>query len=513
MRNFAENKFFKAFLGLILASFVLVSVNEIFNKKSDEIVAVVKNHKITAQELSPLIQKELNQYQQTFGTSLNQEQLVQLKEYILQQVINRKLLEFASDDLGLKISNKLVAEYVLADEAFHSSLGVFDQVKFNEFLAQLNITEEKYLSALKQDLKIRFLIETIMTQHLRPQLIAPHYYNYQKQERQIELISFNAKDLVRDIAPSEDALIKFYDNNLPLFLVPEYRDFSYVALSAKDLALSIVLHDEEIKKEYDETSLDYQNAGLSDSLEKVKEKLIADKSQDALYKLMEKIEDEISSGANISEISSKYNLTITNIKDVNEQGTTTSAKKFPQDEILKLAYDLAEAKECEIAMNKDNSSFFIVQLQKITPSYIPNFLQAKDKVQKHWLEVTLREKELMAAKEVKKKLQENQNITTELNIKTHVTELKLNRTYENLPPKMVEEIFQLTANEASDAYQYNNKTIIAKLKSISYPIVNQEDFNNKLYNKILDNLQHNLSEDTISQYLHALRKRYGVKIM
>jgi hypothetical protein len=515
MRQFAENKFFKAFLGLILVSFILVSVNEVFSNKNDEIVAIVKNYKITAQELHPLIQTELNQYQHTFGKALNQGQIerLQIKEYILEQLINRKLLEFAGDDLGLVISDKVAAEYVLADEFFFNDLKVFDRIKFNEFLAQLKTTEEKYLKALRKDLQVKFLVQSIMGQHLQPQLIAPHYYNYQKQERQVELISFSPKDLVKEIVPSEDDLIKFYDNNLPLFLVPEYRNFSYVELNSQDLASGIVLQDEEIKKEYDETSLDYQNAGLSNSLEKVKEKLIADKSQDALYKLMEKIEDELYSGANISEIANKYHLTIKYAKEVDDKGNNkaTNKKTLPQTEILKLAYNLSQAKECEIELKKDNSSFFIVELQEIFPSYIQSFIQAKDKTKEHYVELMLREKELIVAQEIKKKLQANQNIATELNITTG--ELKLNREYINLPLTMVEEIFQLGVNDVSNPYQHNKKMVIAKLKSISYPLINKEDFNNKLYHKLVSDLQYSLSQDAIAQYLKALRKRYSVKIM
>ncbi len=515
MRQFAENKFFKAFLGLILVSFILVSVNEVFSNKNDEIVAIVKNYKITAQELHPLIQTELNQYQHTFGKALNQGQIerLQIKEYILEQLINRKLLEFAGDDLGLVISDKVAAEYVLADASFFNDLGVFDRIKFNEFLAQLKTTEEKYLKALRGDLQVKFLVQSMMGQHLQPQLIAPHYYNYQKQERQVELISFNPKDLVKEIVASEDDLIKFYDNNLPLFLVPEYRNFSYVELNSQDLASGIVLQDEEIKKEYDETSLDYQNAGLSNSLEKVKEKLIADKSQDALYKLMEKIEDELYSGANISEIAHKYHLTIKYAKEVDDKGNNkaTNKKTLPQTEILKLAYNLSQAKECEIELKKDNSGFFIVELQEIFPSYIPSFIQAKDKAKEHYVELMLREKELIVAQEIKKKLQANQNIPTELNISTG--ELKLNREYTNLPLTMVEEIFQLGVNDVSNPYQHNKKMVIAKLKSISYPLINKEDFNNKLYHKLVSDLEHSLSQDTIAQYLKALRKRYSVKIM
>jgi predicted nucleotidyltransferase len=78
---------------------------------------------------------------------------------------------------------------------------------------------------------------------------------------------------------------------------------------------------------------------------------------------------------------------------------------------------------------------------------------------------------------------------------------------------MVEEIFQLGVNDVSNPYQHNKKMVIAKLKSISYPLINKEDFNNKLYHKLVSDLQYSLSQDAIAQYLKALRKRYSVKIM
>ncbi|MCH7543360.1 MAG: SurA N-terminal domain-containing protein, partial [Proteobacteria bacterium] len=134
----------KILLGLLILSFAVWGINDIFLGERDPVVAEVGGVKITSSQLNREFRRELARVSPMFGGRLDREQAKQLGllDGALDGLVNRILFSLGTRDLGLAISEQLVKQTIRANPEFHDDRGRFDRRLFSNVLFQNNFTED-----------------------------------------------------------------------------------------------------------------------------------------------------------------------------------------------------------------------------------------------------------------------------------------------------------------------------------------------------------------------------------
>ena len=113
---------------LLILSFGVWGIGDIFRGRTDTTAAQVGDVKISTVELDNAFRQEVNRLRQMLGGQIDAEQAkaLGLVNQTLDQLIQRTLLSLAADDAGLRVGDPLVLGQLRAEPAFHNQLGQFD---------------------------------------------------------------------------------------------------------------------------------------------------------------------------------------------------------------------------------------------------------------------------------------------------------------------------------------------------------------------------------------------------
>ena len=236
---------------------------------------------------------------------------------------------------------------------------------------------------------------------------------------------------------------------------------------------------------------------LSEVKNTIKEDIALTKSYDELDIVLNEVEDEITNGANLEEISNKLNLDLINVKLLEKKSFFNS--DLPNEIKINNFYQevFEEELNSDLFIEEIEDGFFIVRVDEIVNEQLKTFEEAYNDLIKDVKEERINKKINNIIKKFKKKIQEGVDfieISDLLKMNSRITK-KLNREdiiNQGFSFEFTNKIFEskkntIHENETSDNYY------VVKVISDSEVKFNNERFNvvKKSVNKIygIDNLQ------------------------
>jgi peptidyl-prolyl cis-trans isomerase D len=155
-------KYFYVLFFIVILSFIFWGIGTV-DKTGGDIVAEIGKHKITAEEYWRSYENVNRFYREIYKEKFDEEmeKKLNLKEKILDSMIQERVLLIAAKDEGISISDEELREAVTHEQAFMRD-GVFDKNVYLNRLKLMRITVEEYENAKRQELtlnKMRRLIE------------------------------------------------------------------------------------------------------------------------------------------------------------------------------------------------------------------------------------------------------------------------------------------------------------------------------------------------------------------
>ena len=236
---------------------------------------------------------------------------------------------------------------------------------------------------------------------------------------------------------------------------------------------------------------------LSEVKNTIKEDIALTKSYDELDIVLNEVEDELTNGANLEEISNKLNLDLINVKLLEKKSFFNS--DLPNEIKINNFYQevFEEELNSDLFIEEIEDGFFIVRVDEIVNEQLKTFEEAYNDLIKDVKEERINKKINNIIKKFKKKIQEGVDfieISDLLKMNSRITK-KLNREdviNQGFSFEFTNKIFEskkntIHENETSDNYY------VVKVISDSEVKFNNERFNvvKKSVNKIygIDNLQ------------------------
>lgn len=249
----------KILFGVLVASFALWGVDDVFTGGGANILATAGDREVTAQEFDAAFRRELQQASQQSGETLTVDEgrAMGIDRQVLAQLATRKLIEEAYTDLGMTVSDQAVAEYIRGIEAFHDDFGKFDKFRFERIIGSVGYrTEESFIEAIRGDMTAEQLIDPLSAGVRVPESAAKAIFASRSEEREVRYVRLNPEDISVP-APSEADLQRTYKENEKRYMAPELRRLSYLDLTAKALAKDVNISDEDLQAAYEERIDEY----------------------------------------------------------------------------------------------------------------------------------------------------------------------------------------------------------------------------------------------------------------
>ena len=266
-----RSKTSKVFAWLIVVILVIglagFGIQDVIRSSGNNYIAKFGDQKVSPEDYVRAIQQEINFLSTQLGSQISFEQAKSLgaSHRALQNLLSSMVLNQLGDDLGISRSDKAVISEIQQNRAFLNIGGEFDKEKYSTVLKRINLQPREYEEMVRDDLTRNIIISATQTEDPVPLDVINLMTKYILEERIVEIVSFNAKDLELNLTePSNDAIADFYKENAELFRKPPGRKVSYIYLTPEELSTDQIVSEEEIEEAFKINGASYSSSEKRD---------------------------------------------------------------------------------------------------------------------------------------------------------------------------------------------------------------------------------------------------------
>ncbi|MFO1080782.1 MAG: peptidyl-prolyl cis-trans isomerase [Reyranellaceae bacterium] len=208
---------------------------------------------VPVNEVREQFNRQLENIQRQTGQRPETEQALRFGLHVraLEEVLQRAVLEYATRQLGIVVSDAEVQAAIARNPAFQGPGGKFDPMTFRNRLQQARIGEGQYVTEIRREIAASQLFAVVQSDGLAPASLRDDIFRMEGEKRVAETI-YVPDAIVTDVPkPTAEQLSAYFEANKAKFQIPEYRAFSYVLLSVEDILPQVTVTSEQLKQEYE----------------------------------------------------------------------------------------------------------------------------------------------------------------------------------------------------------------------------------------------------------------------
>lgn len=252
MRSGIGSWFVKIFLGVLVMSFAIWGVGDMFRTAIDTSVAVVGNTKISDFAFTREFNQQLQLLRSRFGGRMDTQTALQLglADTVVNRMVSRAALDHAASDLGLMIPDGHVRREIQSNPVFQNQFGDFDRISFSQILYRMQLTEPQFVEMTRGDIARTELINSLVAGAAAPKSLIDALYRHRNEKRGAEFFIIRNSDIRGIGEADEGALVAYHQDHAEDFTAPEYRTVSFITIEIADLTAEIEIGDQELRSEY-----------------------------------------------------------------------------------------------------------------------------------------------------------------------------------------------------------------------------------------------------------------------
>lgn len=222
----------KVLFTLLVASFAIWGIQDVFSSSQSSTVAKVGDTKITAEQFANALNRDVRAASNRIGVQLEADMIRSLG--LPGQALSRLVQEAAMDEtiasLGVSAPDEAVREVILADPSFTTQGGGFDDAQYRYVLAQNGYNLESYEDQIRRAIVRRQLI-LAFSEAAAPSGAIDAIYRHETEQRSFDLIVLDAEMADDPGQPGDTALAQWHEDHPEVFTEPERRSAIYLHLS------------------------------------------------------------------------------------------------------------------------------------------------------------------------------------------------------------------------------------------------------------------------------------------
>ncbi|MBI1261791.1 MAG: hypothetical protein GC184_08700 [Rhizobiales bacterium] len=259
LRQSATSWVAKILMTLLIMSFAVWGIADIFGGYSDTTVAEVGNSEVSLASYEREFKIETQNFSQQIGQQLTP---AEARKYgvdrsALTRLIGLATLDEASHNMGLAVGDVALAHDIMTDPNLIGPFGKFDKDSFLTALSRNGISEKSFMDDRRNYLMRSQLIDSIQAGVPVPNAMAEVINEFQGETRNARYVLL-PPEIVGTIADPEEKTIEAYYKQAAIrFTLPETRSFTVMTLGPKEVAASLSISDDDLKAAYEARRADY----------------------------------------------------------------------------------------------------------------------------------------------------------------------------------------------------------------------------------------------------------------
>lgn len=206
------------------------------------------------------MRQQAAQLSRQFGAQLTPDQLQAfgIDRQVLQSLVDRAAIDNEAERIGLSAGDDVVKSQIASNQAFQGVAGGFDATTYRDVLQQNHLTESDYESALRSDIASGLLRGAVSGGIVSPQPLTDAVFAWAGEKRGFTLLRLTEASLPAPLAaPTEDEVKAWYEAHPADYTRPEAKRITWAALLPADLAPTMQIPEEDLKKAYESRKDDY----------------------------------------------------------------------------------------------------------------------------------------------------------------------------------------------------------------------------------------------------------------
>jgi peptidyl-prolyl cis-trans isomerase D len=518
IRKYSKSIVVKIFLTILAGSFLFFFAFPIIADKlmGKDYVVKISNIKISPQIFKYEKSKKLRAIKRR---SKSDEGDKELSSKILHQIIWENVINLASKDFGVIVSDSTMYSHISNMDVFRTDDGHFNATNLRRFLRALDISEEEFLQSSKREIKSHIVQFPFRYISLVDEF--NYYSKINSEKRNLKFLEIDPKSFKIKEVPTDEDLEEFYNDNSEKFEVPERRSFDVLILSLDRVEKGVNIPQEEIiERARDLYGEDYTEKSLKTFMETEEFKNFKqERVAEAAEKITRQIEDDLVSGSTVEEVVEKYKLRSINVKNVTLDETDQIGLPFKKD-VMTVAFGSDEKEVGDFNEAEDANKKLVqwmVYVSDVTPKHVEPIEQAKEKVKLAWYKDQQHSKALAVANKIMSKVESGEELSHLAKKGRYVSKSTAyfdregqtsdERNKSEIISNLYEESFDKLKNDVG-LKEINGKVVVYQVAGISYDDKSEKDNRQTQYISLIrDN-----SEDMYQQLIGYLSKKYEVKI-
>ncbi len=327
LRKGAGSWIAKIFIGVLVLSFAVWGISDIFTGRTGTALATVGEQQISEEEYREVFQREIRQLSQRLNQQISVDQARQLgvDRQVLQRLMSQAALDNQVQAFNLAVPDQAIADRIVSDRIFQDARGQFDRTRFEQVLNNYGYTEQSYVAAERRNI-LRAEIAGIVDKSVSlPDVMIRAIHRQQYEKRSAKYFTLPASKAGEIAEPTEAEKKAYYEANKRRFTAPEFRTLAILRLEPSDLANTIDVDEATLRQAYEERKDNYIKAERRNVQQIVYGS--ADEAQAALNK--------INAGASFVDIAAEKGL-----KEVDYNLGLVAKSEIPDASIAEAAFSL-----------------------------------------------------------------------------------------------------------------------------------------------------------------------------
>jgi peptidyl-prolyl cis-trans isomerase D len=243
-----------AVMGLLVLSFAIWGINDIFRGFGRSTVAKIGSTEIPIEEFRRVYNERLQQLSHQVGQPVTPEQAsaAGLDRQVLSEMVAEAGLDQRIRQLHLAIPDSEIVERITADPTFKSPTGSFDRLRFQQLIRSAGYTEQRFIAEQRKVALRREIVDSLTAALPVPKAWLSAINQFQNEERSIAYLQLGPAQAGDIPQPTADELNKYFEARKILFRAPEYRKVSTVQVTPADLGKWMDISEADIKAAYEE---------------------------------------------------------------------------------------------------------------------------------------------------------------------------------------------------------------------------------------------------------------------
>ena len=260
----AVRKHQKLMLGIILLgifpTFVFFGLEGYGSMVGDrDAVAVVGGQPISRAAFDEAHRQQVERLQQMVGNQVDVKMFdtPAARAQTLEGLITQQALLSEARGKHIRVPESEIQKTILSIDGLTGEDGKFDFSRYQMLLAQQNMTPEMFEAQIGQDLTLQQLGDAVQKSTIVPQTLVDRLFRLQEAQRTVRTRVIDPKDFEKGIEPSDEQLVKYYEDNAARFEVAESVDVEYVTLDRATLAAAAAVPEEQLKAFYEQNKAQF----------------------------------------------------------------------------------------------------------------------------------------------------------------------------------------------------------------------------------------------------------------